>query len=418
MQSPAFGIRALTFGLALALGVSQTGCIKRTLLNGQAKAVREGSEALNELGDYQVARGAAQSGLAQLEGMHRLANDNADVLFMLTRSWTSYGFAFSQDDLENAEEGTEAYDDAKVRAAFAFNRAVKYSGKLLALRAEGFDGIKKSEKALTSWLKDNFDAKEDAPNLFWSGYAWMARASLLRTSDLVAELYVGVAMIKRSLELDPDYYNGNGYTALASYHARAKMAEPEESRRMFELVLQKTGHKSLLVQVSYAERYACVMSDRKLYDALINEALDFDLNSAPQNRLQNTIARRRALRATRKEHLENCGFDPAQPVVKKKSGTETGELSMEDFMKAGGADNSSKAGGAGANEKKPEPKDATPSSPVEQSAPPPAPGAKPHKASPAGAPKPAAPPPASTPKPAPKKPAAPGTSADGSGSRK
>lgn len=364
MHLPAFGIRALTFALVVGLGISQTGCIKRTLLNGQAKATREGSEALNELGDYYVARGAAQSGLAQLEGMHRLAHDNPDVLFMLTRSWTSYGFAFSQDDMESAEEGSEAYEDAKKRAYFAFNRAAKYGIELLGQRADGFESVHKSEPKLKKWLADNFDSKEDAPNLFWAGYGWMARASLMRTGELISELYVGVAMIRRSLELDPTYYNSNGYTALASYHARAKMAEPAEAKRLFELVLNKTQHKSLLVQVSYAERYACVMGDRKLYDAMINEALDFDLDSAPQNRLQNTIALRRAHRATRKEALANCGFNPDEPVVKRKSGAESGELSMEDFMKPAGTEEKAPQEKA-PQETKPETKEPTSNGPAE-----------------------------------------------------
>lgn len=331
------GFRAFTLVVAMACGLSQTACIKRMILNGQAKGTRDGAEALNELGDYHVARGAAQSGLAQMEGMHRLAPDNLDVLFMLTRSWTQYGFAFSQDEMESAEEGSDAYEDAKQRATFAYNRAVKYGLELLSMRAEGFEQVRSSEAKMKQWLKDNFDSKEDAPNLFWAGYGWMARASLLRDQPaLVAELYVGVEMIKRSLELDPDYFNSNGYTALASYHARAKLAEPEEAKRLFELVLQKTNHKSLLVQVSYAERYACVVGDRKLYDQLLNEALSFDLDSAPNNRLQNTVALRRAKRATSKRALENCGFDPNDPVVKRQSGVDSGELSLEDFMKAGG----------------------------------------------------------------------------------
>jgi len=396
MQLPAFGIRALTFALVVGLGITQTGCIKRTILNGQASATRQGSEALNELGDYNVARGAAQSGLAQLEGMHRLAADNSDVLFMLTRSWTSYGFAFSQDDMESAEEGSEAYEDGKKRAYFAFNRATKYGLELLAQRADGFEGVRKSEPALKKWLKENFDSKEDAPNLFWAGYGWMARASLMRSGEFISELYVGVAMIERSLELDDTYYNSNGYTALASYHARAKMAEPEKAKELFERVLKKTQHKSLLVQVSYAERYACVMGDRALYDTMLNEALSFDVESAPQNRLQNTIALRRAHRATRKEALANCGFNPDEPVVKKGSGAETGDLSMEDFMKAGG------------DEKKPETKEPPPPPPADATPPPAAPG-KPVKPPP-GAPKPTTPPGAPKPPPPPidgTKPAAP-----------
>lgn len=365
MKAMKLGVRGLTLGLALMLGVSQTACVKRMLINGQAKSTREGSKALDEIGDYQVARGAAQAGLAQMEGMHRLADDNLDVLFMLTRSWTSYGFAFSQDDMESAEEGSPEYEDAKLRAKFAFNRAVKYGKELLGHRAEGLDGVLSSEAKLKTWLKDNFDSKDDAPNLFWAGYAWMARASLLRDDPaLVAELYVGVALIRRSLDLDPEYYNSNGYTALASYHARTRSAEPEEAKRLFELVLQKTQRKSLLVQVSYAERYACVMADRKLYDSLLNEALSFDLDSAPQNRLQNTIARRRAVRATSKNALANCGFNPDEPVVKRQSGEDTGELSLEDFMQ-------------GAEEEAPEPPPAEAPAPEVTPAPAPKSGAKP-----------------------------------------
>src|SRR5436190_5425017 len=102
-----------TFGLAAAIVLSQTGCIKKILLDGQIAGTRQGSAALNTVGDYELARSAAQAGLAQFEGMHKLAPDNDDALFLLTRSWVSYGFAFIEDEYEQAvdadDESTAEY---------------------------------------------------------------------------------------------------------------------------------------------------------------------------------------------------------------------------------------------------------------------------------------------------------------------
>ena len=86
----------LTLGLVLAatLSLASTGCIKSTLTNGQISATREASVALDTIGDYEMAEGAAKAGLVQFEGMHVLAPTNSDALFMLTKGWVGYGFGF------------------------------------------------------------------------------------------------------------------------------------------------------------------------------------------------------------------------------------------------------------------------------------------------------------------------------------
>ncbi len=73
--------RLLTFAAAAALSLSQFGCIKAMLTNGQISATRQGSGALDTIADFEVGQTAAAAGLVQFEGMHRLAPDNTDALF-------------------------------------------------------------------------------------------------------------------------------------------------------------------------------------------------------------------------------------------------------------------------------------------------------------------------------------------------
>src|SRR5262245_53301746 len=94
--------RALSFALAVTLAASTSACIKAMLTNGQISATRQASGALDTIGDFEMGRASVSAGLAQFEGMHRLAPGNTDALFLLTKGWTGYGFAVAEDDMDMA----------------------------------------------------------------------------------------------------------------------------------------------------------------------------------------------------------------------------------------------------------------------------------------------------------------------------
>jgi hypothetical protein len=311
--------KLLSAALVAVLALSNTGCIKSMLTNGQIEATRHAASVLDTIGDYELARGAAEAGLVQFEGMHKLAPDNIDALYMLTQSWVGYGFAFAEDDMEAA---TDAGNDDlaeyhKRRARMAYDRAVFYGLELLSHTDKGFEAAKKNKDTMKAWLAKNFtDKNEDAGNLFWTGYGWMARVNLEKDDPaMVADLFVGVAMMERAVELEPGYNFWNGYLAIAAYHARASLAEPEEARKIFEMVLQKTQRKDLMVQFTYAQTYACIAPNRELYDKLLKEVLDAG-DTDPEQRLENAIAKRKARRYQGKSRLEACGFDTSAPAKK------------------------------------------------------------------------------------------------------
>ncbi len=269
------------------------------LLNGQIEATRKASPALDTIADYELARAAASGGLAQLEGMHRLAPKNKDALFMLTKGWGGYGFAFVEEDYEAAQaDGKDALAEYhKKRAKNAYDRAIFYGLELMAQEADGFDDAKEDEKKLKEWLRKNFTEKEDAGILFWTGYAWLAKTGLYREdNELMSFIHVAIALLEQSRELDKEYNHYTATIALASYHARSPMAgEMDQAKLLFEEAIKATGGKTLAAKFGYATRYYCSLVQEGPYDALLKDVLEAD-DPDPEQRLTNTVTKRRAVR--------------------------------------------------------------------------------------------------------------------------
>lgn len=317
-----FSFSSAAMVLTSMLTLTSTGCVKAMLADGQIKATREAAPAVETIGDYELARAATQAGLAQFEGMHALRPDNADALFMLLKGWTGYGFAFAQDDYEEAaiHEKEEEAAEHKARAKHAFDRAVNHGRALLKQYDGGFNDVKKREAPLKTWIAKHFTEKDDAPLLYWFGTAWMLRVGLLRDDPAqVATLFVAPAFLEQARALDASFAWYGAELNLAAYHARNAVAELDLAQKMFEDVMKKTGGKALMVQLNYATRYACLTGDRALFDRLLTDVevapdpdLSLERGDAPQPdaalRLTNVIAKRKAKRSRTKAFTDDCGF--------------------------------------------------------------------------------------------------------------
>jgi hypothetical protein len=284
------------------------GCVKTAILNGQIKGTRDGSVAIDTLSDYEVARTIAYAGLGQFEGMHELAPDNEDALFLLTKGWTATGFAFIEDDYEMA---VDADDDARAdyhraRARAAYDRAIQYGIALLELRAKGFDKAKNNVASMKTYLSQFY--KNDALSLLWVGTAWLAKANIAKDDPaVVAELHVGEALVERSVELNESLAYAAGRTALGSYHARTAMAELDASLKHFMRAIELTQGKALLPKFALARSYYCMKGDKGSYEKTLREVIDAP-DLLPEQRLQNAIAKRRARRYLGKSRMATCGF--------------------------------------------------------------------------------------------------------------
>ena len=290
------------------MGLGTTGCIKSMLINGQLESTRKAAPALQTMSDFEVARAAAYAGIAQLEGLHRLAPENADGLFLLTKAWTGAGSAFIEDDWELAEDAgdEEMADYHRTRARAAYTRAVHYGIELLQQKAEGFEAAKRNSDTMKAWLQ-NFD-EDDIESLFWAGYAWIARVNVSKDiPEMISELFVGVSMIERVAELDETYGHGLPHVILGAYHARMPMAELDEAKVHFERALQINQGKMLMTKFQFARTYYCWKNDKENYVKLMQEVVNGG-DPIPEERLTNTLAQRKAKRYLSERRMENCGF--------------------------------------------------------------------------------------------------------------
>src|SRR5688572_26311183 len=127
----------MRFVLPLCLALSSIGCIESMLINGQIEGTRRASVAFDTIDDFELAHRAASGALVQFEGMHHLAPENRDALFLLVKGWTGYAYGFVEDEIEQADDdgARELADYHKQRAVRAYDRALKYGLELLGHKA-------------------------------------------------------------------------------------------------------------------------------------------------------------------------------------------------------------------------------------------------------------------------------------------
>lgn len=297
----------------LLMSLGNMGCLKKILFDGQVASTRKGADAVSTVSDFEVAKTAALGGLAQFEGMHYLGPWNEDAMFMLTRGWAGAAFGFMEDEMERAEDqfgkDSELALYHKARAVAGYERAVHYGTKLLDTLQPGFKDATRNAETLTAYLDKFTDAAAHTPYLFWTGQAWMGRVNLLKAEPtVVAELFVGRMLIERAVALDETYGYGSGHVILGAYHARTALAELDDAKKHFDRALEISKGGALLAKYQLAVKYHCNKGDKASYVKLLQEVLDAG-DVLPEQRLQNTLAKRRAKRYLRPDRMAACGFE-------------------------------------------------------------------------------------------------------------
>ena len=300
-------MRSLLF---LALALFATGCLDRVVVDGTLHSTRQASGAFDTLSDLEVARIGAGSNLVQIEGLQRLSPDNDDARFLLLKLWTGFASAFIEDEWEQAydrgDDDTESAQSARAREAY--DRAILNGTALLERRLPGFAAATRNTETMKAYVAAA--GKDDAEPMLWVGLAWLSRGLVAQErTELVSELFVGVALLERSVELDPTLGWSMGLAALGAYHARSPDAELAQAKTLFEQALTQTHRTALSVQLLYAQSWACRAHDEKTYRALLQEVLAAG-DVLPAQRLENTVARRKAARYLGAPRLARCAFGP------------------------------------------------------------------------------------------------------------
>jgi hypothetical protein len=139
---------------------------------------------------------------------------------------------------------------------------------------------------------------DDLPLLFWTLANWTKWIQLrLNDPAVLVDLPYAEAALERVLTLDADYFLGMPHAMIGTLKASKPVlsgGDPESARADFERAFASSGRRLLMFQVFYAQSYCRAVLDEECFEESLQEVLDAPHDLAPEYRLLNEVARRKA----------------------------------------------------------------------------------------------------------------------------
>lgn len=281
----------LVLALALVSGCS----IKRMAINKLGDALAGGGTAFASDDDPELVKAAVPFSLKLIESLLAESPRHRGLLLAACSGFTQYSFAFvNQEADEKADTDMAGADVLRARAKRLYLRARNYGLRGLEVRHSNFEQtLRKNPKTAVQVA-----VPRDVPFLFWTAAAWGAAISISKDDPaLVSDQVIVEALIDRALELDEDFDHGAIHGFLISYEM-ARQGAPgdaaERARKHFDRALELSQGKLASPLVSLAESVAVEKQDKAGFQRLLNRALAINPDAAPESRLQNLVAQRRA----------------------------------------------------------------------------------------------------------------------------
>jgi predicted anti-sigma-YlaC factor YlaD len=284
--------RWLAAVLIAAGAASSSGC--SLVINKVGNALASGNSVYATDDDPQLVWEAVPFGLKTIEGLLAQAPKNKNLLLAACSGFTQYGYGHLQQDADL----TEATDLAKAtelreRARKMYLRALDYGLRGLEVDVPGFRAqLRKDPAAAVAKLK-----KEQLPLAYWTANAWGAAISINKTdTEVSADMNLAEALMRRALALDEAYEGGSIHDFFISYEGgRAGVGGSYESAtKHYQRARELSKGVRVSPLVSYAESVLLPQQKKQDFKALLEEAVAFDANKAPEQRVANLVAQRRA----------------------------------------------------------------------------------------------------------------------------
>ncbi len=276
--------------------LAMPGCsIQKFAVDRLGKALAEGSSVYATDDDPDLVGAALPFGLKTIEALLVQSPHNKGLLLAAASGFTQYAYAFVQTEADLIEDSdlTKAIY-LRERAERLYRRALGYGIRGLDEVQPGFADMLKSDpsKALAPFCK------KDVALLYWTAVAWGAAISLDKTNSALAADLPGVeALICRAMQLDKEFDEGVLYDFMIVYEGGRPVAAGgsiDRARAALARAVQLSGGRRAAPMVSFAETVDISTQDRAEFKKLLDEALAIDIDGAPDQKLANVIAQRRA----------------------------------------------------------------------------------------------------------------------------
>lgn len=264
--------------------------VNTVAVNATTSIVDHGLESIFEESDLDLAERAIPGNLTLLEALYRSKDkDDAHLALLLVEGYTGYTLGFVEDV------------DAE-RAKVLYTRARDYGLKALKHNKEFANAADKDPAAFAKAL-ESFST-EDVPLIFWTANAW---GNLINVSisdpAVIGDLPRVNAMMDFVLKHDEGYFYGSAHLYFGAILATTPKnlgGKPDSARYHFEKSFALGKNVFVLPHLYMAKSYCVQVQDKELFQKLITTIEETPLDSLPEQRLVNAIAKRKAKKLAEK----------------------------------------------------------------------------------------------------------------------
>lgn len=281
--------------LAAAAAVALASCsISRLAVNKLGDALAEGGSTYATDDDPELVGQALPFALKTIEGLLQSSPEHRGLLLAAASGFTQYSYAYVQCEADYVEASD--YARAKVlrqRSVRLYRRALGYGLRGLEVASPGFgQALRADPAAAVARL-----GKPDVAIAYWTGLAWAAGASAAKDADLMADLPLAEALMRRALALDEGFGAGaihDFFIAWEGGRPAAAGGSLERAKLHFDRAVELARGERVAPLVSWAETVCVAQQDRPRFTELLQQALALDADRFPEQRLANLVAQKRA----------------------------------------------------------------------------------------------------------------------------
>ena len=285
-------IQARSTILALVLGLVLMGCsFQRLAVDVVGDAITGDGTSFAGDDDPELIREALPFGLKTYESMLKISPRHEGLLLASARGFTVYAYLI-QTRADSLDEGR--LDEARrmqARAQKLYLRGRDYALRGLEAAHPGFRASLwgDRQRALIAATRD------DVPFLYWAGAAWGGALSAAKDDlNLIAELPLAGALVRRVLELDEGFDHGAAHEFFISYEAGRPGGSVAKARAHYRKALAFSRGRRASIHVSLAEAVSVPEQNLTEFRALLAKAKVHDPDGYRPLRLSNVLARNRA----------------------------------------------------------------------------------------------------------------------------
>jgi predicted anti-sigma-YlaC factor YlaD len=279
--------------LALILGLALGGCsVQKLAVDVVGDAMTGDGTAFTGDDDPELIKEALPFGLKTYESMLEVSPQHRGLLSAAARGFAVYAYLLQREADELGEARLTEARKKRLRARKLFLRGRDYGLRALDAAYPGFSAELRTNraKALAATTRD------DLALLYWTGAAWAGALSARKDDlNLMAELPLAGALVRRILVLDESYDHGAAHDFFISYEAGRPGGSMKKAREHYQKAETFAKGRRGSIHVNLAESVSVPEQKLAEFKALLAKAKAQDVDAYKPLRLSNVLARQRAL---------------------------------------------------------------------------------------------------------------------------